>query len=528
VVTLALIYRVEGDQRLRDRCWADLDAAAHFPDWGESLNFLATAEMTTAFALAYDWLYDSWSVEQRDILRQAIVDHGLKPGIQVYRTDPQGWPSRTNNWNVVCNGGLGMGALAVADDCPEVAGEVLARGLALVPSCLRQFAPDGAWYEGPMYWGFGTLYESMYLGSLETACGTDFGLGDLPGLSRQGWFPIYMNGATGSPFNFADAEEAEEPRAGPQLLWMARRFKEPRYAQYQIDHRGGRLAALDLIWGPGIAHEAWESIDRDRYFRGVEVATMRDGWNRPGGWFVGLKAGFNERSHAHLDLGSLVLEAAGVRWAVDLGPDDYNLPGYNYHSQPNHRWTYYRTRAEGHNTLVINPAQGPDQSLSGTAKIVDFRSCDQRGELTADLTEAYPDARRVTRSLSFQRGKSLILSDALALKKPGEVWWFLHTRAHIRSGSGGRTLTLSQRGKTMSLRLLAPSPATFEWGPAQPLPGSPHPPGQAANQGVTRVAIHLRDVRDTVIRVAFEAEPDPKVKKLATLPCYAGRVVPEK
>ncbi len=523
VVTLALVYRIEGDKRYLDRCWAELNGAARYRDWYPS-NFLCTAEMTAAFAIGYDWLYYVWTKERRQTLRQAIIRHGLKPCIKSYRPVPAHWTKKLNNWNVVCNGGLAMGALAIADESPDIAAEVLAHGLESVRPCLAQFAPDGAWFEGPAYWGYGTLYESMYLSSLETACGTDFGLGDLPGVARGGWFPVYLNSPTGRPFNFADAEEDDEPVAGPQLLWLARRFCEPRYAQYQIERQCGRVASLDMIWGPGVERKPWQTIERDRFFRGVEVATMRDGWDKAKGWFIGFKAGSNAFSHAHLDVGSFVLEANGVRWVIDLGPDDYDLPGYfaqlgplryrmqresdvsdlpDYSDQTRQRWTYYRLRAEGHNTLVLNPGKGPDQRSGGFGKITAFQSGPQGVELAADLTGVYPAAERITRSLSFERGRRLEIRDVVKLRQPGEVWWFVHTRAAVAPSADGRTLTLTQQGRTIPLRLVAPVSGRFELGPAKPLPTSPHPPKQAVNKGVTRIAVHLSKVREAVVSVRF-------------------------
>jgi hypothetical protein len=171
-----------------------------------------------------------------------------------------------------------------------------------------------------MYWENATLFAAMYLDSLETACGTDFGLGDIPGFDKSGWFPEYLNGPAGGSFNFADAEEDRDPRSGPQLFWLARRFHEPRYAQYEIENPKGRISALELIWGAGVERKEWRTIESDHYFKGVEVATMRDGWDKANGWFVGFKAGANSVDHAHLDVGSFVLEAKGVRWAIDLRP----------------------------------------------------------------------------------------------------------------------------------------------------------------------------------------------------------------
>ena len=499
--TLALAYRLDGDKKHLDRCWRELDAAARFPDW-DSRHFLNTAELVTAFALAYDWLYDAWTPEQRAAIRGAIVNLGLRPGLAAYHSG-RGWPTWPTNWNVHCNAALALGALAVADEDPAVAGEVLALGLASVPRSLAQFGPDGAWGEGPMYWGNATLFAALYLDSLQTACGTDFGLGEAPGLAQSGWFPVYVNGPAEGSFNFADAAADPEPRAGEQLFWLARRFREPRYASYEREYPNGRLAALELIWGAGVDHQPWQSIPCDRYFRGVEVATMRDRWDDPRSWFVGFKAGSNTVDHAHLDVGTFIFEAKGVRWAVDLGPDDYDLPGYSHDDGDEQRWSYYRLRAEGHNTLAIDPGSGPDQDHLGSGQITSFASSPAGAELTADLTGVYPSSRRVVRSLAFVRGRSLAVTDAIELRESGDVWWFLQTRARAQPSADGRSLELSQRGETMRVELISPATARFEVGPAEPLPTSPHPPAQAVNTGVTRIAVHLAGAKDATISVRF-------------------------
>jgi hypothetical protein len=501
VATLALVYRMEGDKKYLNRCWVELESAAGFQDW-DYQHFLSTADMTTAFAIGYDWLYDAWTEKQRQTLRQAIVELGLKPGLAIYRS--KRWVGWDDNWILHCNAGLALGALAVADESPDAAGEILAQGLASTPRGLARFGPDGGWGEGPMYWGNATLFAAMYLDSLETACGMDFGLGDTPGFDKSGWFPEYLNGPAGGSFNFADAEEDRDPLSGAQLFWLARRFHEPRYAQYEIENPYGVISALELIWGAGVERKEWRTIESDRYFRGVEVATMRDGWDKSNGWFVGFKAGPNTVGHAHLDVGSFVLEAKGVRWAIDLGPDDYDLPGYSHSWGDEQRWTYYRLRAEGHSALVINPGKGADQDPNGSGKITSFTSTPQGVELTADLTGVYPAANKVIRSLSFVRGQSVKLNDSIKLRQTGEVWWFLQTRAGVKPSSDGRTLTLSQNGQTLMVRLLEPAPAKFEIGPSEPLPTSPHPPKQALNRGVNRIAIHLANVQVATISVRFE------------------------
>ena len=56
----------------------------------------------------------------RAVIRNAILEKGLRPGLR-----PNGWQARHNNWNQVCFGGLTLGALAIADEEPEMARELL-------------------------------------------------------------------------------------------------------------------------------------------------------------------------------------------------------------------------------------------------------------------------------------------------------------------------------------------------------------------------------------------------------------------
>lgn len=61
VQKLALAWRMTGNTDFAERAWNELQAAANFPNWNDANHFLDTAEMTHAFALGYDWLYDYWT-----------------------------------------------------------------------------------------------------------------------------------------------------------------------------------------------------------------------------------------------------------------------------------------------------------------------------------------------------------------------------------------------------------------------------------------------------------------------------------
>lgn len=509
VEVLAMMYRLSGDRQYVERVWQELEAAANFPDWNPS-HFLDTAEMTRAFAIGYDWLYDAWTQEQRDFLRRAIVEKGLEPALAGYegRAPWSGqWRHRTNNWNFVVNSGIAMGALAIAEDEPELAETILRYGLYSVRFAIDRFAPDGAWDEGVGYWQYSIRYLVAYLAALESALGTDFGLGETPGISETGYFPIYLTGPAGS-FNFADSGSGIA--RAPELFWLARRYDKPAYAWWQGRYEmGGGVAPRALLWyvpGQGLDFDA-AALPLDRHFREVEVVTLRSDWEAPDATFLALKAGINANHHNHLDVGTFVFDALGVRWAENLGADDYNLPGYFDYSRG--RWNYYRNRAEGRNTLVINPGDGPDQNLLGSspARILFTRSTPELALAVADLTPAYAAwASQVRRGIAlFDERRQALIQDEIQTKEPSEVWWFMHTRADVELGPDGATAVLKQGNKRVIARILSPEDASFRFMRAEPLPSSPNPPGQAVNTGVGKLAIHLRDVTD--VRLVVQLTP---------------------
>jgi hypothetical protein len=512
--TLGLVYRLDGNKRCIERAWQELEAAANFPDWNPR-HFLDTAEMTHGFAIGYDWFYDAWTLEQRKTIRTAMMEKGLKPALNVYHGNPKPsspWNRMHHNWNQVCNGGIGIGALVIADEEPALAGELLTDGLNSIQLAMKEFAPDGAWAEGPGYWNYATTYNVALLAALESALGTDFGLSKIPGFADCGTFPIYVTGPLGKTFNYADGGEGTI--RAPHMFWLAKEFQRPEYAAYQR-HVITQPHALDLLWFDRALAESKSAPALDKYFRNAEVVTMRGGWDDRNAFFVGFKAGDNKANHSNLDLGSFVLDAEGVRWFVDLGADNYNLPGY-FGGQ---RWTYYRMRAEGHNTLVLSPTNQPDQDPKAAAKITRFDSKPQRAFAITDLTPAYsPHAREVRRGIALLDRKQVLVQDELSCDRPTDVWWSAQTPAEVKLSDDGTKATLTQSGKAFVAQILSPKNASFRVLEAAPLASSPHPETQNENRGISKLAIHLESATDVRLAVLFSsttADPGLGAKVIA-------------
>ena len=508
VQTLGLLYRLDGDKRYADRAWLELNTAAAFTNWNPR-HFLDTAEMTHAFAIGYDWLYDVWTDAQRATLRTAMVEKGIKLALDI-QSKHTWWAAAHHNWNQVCNGGIGMGALALADVEPKLAGDFLHAALQSIQLAMVEYGPDGAWAEGPGYWHYATDYNVVFLAALQTALGSDFGLTKIEGFSEAGTFPIYASGPTGLSFSYADSH-AGRIRA-PEMFWLARQFNRPEFAWFQ--RQAATAHPLDLLWYDArLAKPPADPPPLDKYYRNSEIALMRSAWDDKDALFVGFKAGDNKANHSHLDLGSFVLDALGTRWADDIGADDYNIPGY-FGKQ---RWTYYRLRAEGHNTLVINPSAEPDQEPRAVSKIIKFDSKPSRAIAVTDLTAAYAkQATQVRRGLAMLDRKQVLVQDEVQAKAPSEIWWFLHTRAQPQVSADGATATLTQGTARLQARILSPAQAVFQVLKAEPLPDSPHPKENGNNNRVHKLAIELKGAQDVRLAVLLtplkEGETEPATK----------------
>jgi hypothetical protein len=497
VYTLLTVYRLDGDEKYMERAKQEIMRAAGLPDWNP-IHFLDTAEMTHAVAIGYDWMYHDLTEDERRVLREAIVEKGLTPALKAYR---RGWLSgygfwtvANHNWNQVCNGGIVLGALAIADEEPELAEKILEHARESIKIAMAEFAPDGAWAEGPSYWSYATEYNVYLIAGLKTALGTDLGLSKMPGFSQTGMFRIHYVGPLGLTFNYADAPDRRTD-ADDQMFWMAREFNEPLYAWHAKKF-------LDTTKAPGLwwydpRGEPPADLPRDAFFRGADVAFFRSAWDDPEAVFVGLKGGDNKANHSHLDLGTFVLDALGVRWAVDLGRDSYKLPLY-FDTYLGNRWKYYRLRTEGHNTLTLD---NKNQKTRAKAPIIAFESNPDYAFAVADLTAAYqPAVKSALRGVAMVDRSRVIVQDEIEARKPVQVVWGFLTRAEIKTQ--GQTAVLAQNHANLAVRIVEPADAYFE------VVSASQAPPQDPNQGVANLTIQLPQKVKTT-RIAVELIPLP-------------------
>jgi hypothetical protein len=192
-----------------------------------------------------------------------------------------------------------------------------------------------------------------------------------------------------------------------------------------------------------------------------------------------------------------VFDAKGYRWALDLGPDNYQLPGYFDFSKQ--RWTYYRNRTEGHNTLTID---GENQDPTGKAPIVAFSSTPRRAFAVTDLSDPYKvQVTHATRGVALLDRRQVLVQDEVRASRPVEIIWNFHTRAQI--ALEGDKATLRQGRARIQARILSPAGAHFEVISANP------PLPQAQQPDVRNLIVRLPE-KTNEVRIVVLFSPDAK------------------
>lgn len=480
---LSMAARISGDDRFVARAVKEMQAAADMPDWNPS-HFLDTAEMTLAVAIGYDWLYSKLTPENRAAFRAAIETKGLAPYLD--RKKPQSWEKGGNNWNQVCHAGMVAGALALLEDDQPRAAEVVSRALQGLPHAMKVYEPDGTYPEGPGYWNYGTTFNVALISMLESALGTDFGLSQRPGFLKTGDFPLQMTGQTVKYYNFSDcgAGVSFSPAMTwfasrthrPELLWfeeglLQKELKEIRESQGK--NQADRFFPLVLLWeDPGMKRT--EPAIRNWYGQGPNpLVVFRASWSDPNALYLAIKAGSPGASHAHMDIGSFVLESDGIRWSLDLGSQGYNEMEQRgldiWNNRPgSDRWRIFRYHNRAHSTLLVDDQE---QVVKSNAAFSEVSLEPERRHATVDLSETYRgQLAHAVRRFTVESDNSVLIDDQIeAGSKAASVRWAMVTPATLQPDGDSRAW-LNKNGKRLRLDVLSPANAKITSWVADPPP----------------------------------------------------------
>ncbi len=507
VLTLSVVYRATGEEKYRRRAEKEMLAAAAFPDWNRA-HFLDTAETAAGLALGYDWLYADLTPAARQTIREALIEKALRGS-----TDPKknGWHRHQNNWIQVCWGGLSLAALAVAEDEPALASEVLAAARKHIHRGLAPYAPDGIYPEGPSYWDYGTTYQVLMIAALESALGTDWDLAKSPGFMASARVQLLLNGATGVSFNFSDG--GEQSAFAPASYWFARKLNDPALFVPPVKNTKDRFLTLAALWWPenessGKTHES--KLPLAWHGNGINpVATFRSDATDPNALYLACKAGSARSPHGHMDAGSFVFELDGVRWSSDLGAQDYHsleskgISIWNY-GQNAQRWQIFRLNNFAHSTLTLGEQL---HVAEGRTEFTEFSdgSGNAGGHFgaTIDMTPVFEgQAKKAVRRFSVNPEKrSAAITDEICGMTAGtEARWAMVTKADVETR--GNEAILRKNGKMLRARV-SEKQLQFETIPAEP----PKDGFNAPNPGTNLLLVRTKAPATGNVTITVELMP---------------------
>jgi hypothetical protein len=466
----ALVYLVTGDEARGQAARKHAMEMAREDFWhlfqdadGTPIGFLRTAAKTHRLSLAYDWLYDLFSEEERAEILDAIANKGCQPmfnalygmkhpeSVIKWNFNPDGqfahmnidmsrWPEilGKNNFRAVINGGLAMGTI-VLQEHDERAAEWKAILLESIPEFNALFKDDGSYDEAVAYVNYAMKYQADAMEAVRREWGIDFfDTANFTGMTDY-VLAMYLPSHTyrhGS-VSFGDAGASLQSFAA---FWIARHARDG-LSQYLglnfSDHYWTSLLYYDPSVRPVPPVADTELVELD-----LDWIIARTGY-AVDDLVVAMRSG-EPMNHEHADRNSLLLKAYGEILLSD--------PGRVTYDNTSEEWVL-RT-AKGHNMILIDGEgiqyhkgeEGTNESKS-SARIV--RSGERPGFMfwASDATPGYrivnPDVASVTRSVVlFPEAPCLVVLDKVTkASEPSAVSarWHIENRDHkggISAGSG--------------------------------------------------------------------------------------------
>ena len=526
---LGALNFVKGDPRYPDRAVKEMLALTKdFTNWNPDKADICS-EFVWGIALGYDWFRPALNADQAKTVRTSLIELGMEALIANLKGEPPPAVSKraeagqtktaavktpakpgpkkredkdepVSTDHMKAAGALLLAAIAIADEEPNAAAAAANVGAKYFGRGMGQFAPDGIWNETIERGDEVLDVVASVINTLRSSCGTDFGFTTIEGLPKAGVARMALTGPAGI-FNYGDSRGLTLNR--PWVTsWLAAMYGNPGVPALKVPgpvapQRAGLLgqAGLLLYNSPSITgYGTPESLDYA--MNGADVVTMRSAWNDPKAMFVGIKGGYNGLPTAQLDLGTFVLDANGVRWAIDLGGATDRSPGME--KDESAKFKLYKEGSEGQNVLYF----GENQPTSARANVVGFSSTPDKAVAVIDLGKASASkAKEHKRGVMMVRGAKpyVVIQDEFKVKSTASPDWTMHTRAEVTAD--GNKATLKMGGAQMVMTVVSPKGAKIS--SAEP----PDPKEQTeigSLKGVKAIKISLGPVKgDQTVTVSF-------------------------
>jgi hypothetical protein len=464
--------------------------------WGENNErSLGHAHMLMGNAIAYDWLYDRLTPEERQAVRTSLAAWTQK----LYEASAE--PSMVGEWNNwwrkayvqnhyhIIHGALGIAGLVLMGEDDRAPLWVTYAAERMVPALyILQHIGDGSWHEGMGYQGYMLTMALPFLVNLRNLAGADSDLIPHDYLQRYPTWRVY-NHLPGTDQFILPYGDVDFRFLGSEtqniLRFIASEYNDGLaewMAQQIISAGGRRQSGRATAWyvfeffyyDPSVPVQPPGNLPGARVFDDLEGVIWRTGWTENDLVF-GLKTGpyggrfvfdtFTQEAppwdvpctrtrcklnhgHNHDDSNTFSL------WWGDWLAPEVAQPG--------------ESATEFHNTLLIDGRGqdrpdgddnidpqvfvGGDAFLEATADTANF------DYVAADATRRYRSVQGLqdlTRYVVFIRPDYLVMLDRVAADSPHQVDWISHFNGRV-AVSGNWVQANTAGGRTLGVGVAAP------------------------------------------------------------------------
>lgn len=400
------------------------------PDFHEEIIDLTSGDLGSFLSWTWFFFHDEFNKVNPIIstrLRANIQNRILDPYMQ--RSD-YWWQAfnykpgaLVNNWNPWCNSNVLTCFLLMEDDATKLAAAVH-RTMQSVDHFINYVKADGACEEGPSYWGHaaGKLYD--YLQLLSNASKGKLSIFNEPIIKNMGEYIARSYVGDGWVVNFADASAKGGGDAGVIYRYgkAVNSTEMQAFAAYLVNKDKGKIeinAGRDFFRSIENISSHKKLLDgkpalpafAHTWYPQTEFCYMK---NKEGFFFAG-KAGFNNESHNHNDVGTFSLYLDEVPMFIDAGVGTYTRQTFS-----SERYTIWTMQSNYHNLPMIN---GKPQQYGTQYKAKDVLFDPEKNLFSADISTAYNNdaaVKKWVRSYTLTN-YTLIIEDVFELSEIKET-----------------------------------------------------------------------------------------------------------
>lgn len=382
-------------------------------------------------AYGYDMLFDLLSVKDRDLVREFIINQGLKP---FYRdmVEMNRMPSNMTNHIAVMVAGYGLAATAIYGDDPG--NPYLEPYLSSIITKAKTFI-NRTYYEDGSYGEPKSGYMNMAtrdIVELLAVIERNFGVNYSTTTAIENWYkyPLQAMHSDGIMQDYGDGGHHSGGLTQEHAEWFVKRTGNPYLYTYVKPYwESGKGGYLGYLWyRDDIKPISRKTLPVSKVFE-AQGMVMRSGWE-DSGTVISTRTGPNS-NHYHYDQGSFQMMTNGNELLTD--------PGVGYGGYyANLDYLIYNIQAIAHNVLLIDhdpESQTPADYDNGVTalrtwpRMTHYFAGKTADASVADLACVYKDKLSLyNRTLLYTKTGPLFLFDQVKSNSPeGHVYdWLFH------------------------------------------------------------------------------------------------------